>query len=186
MNDDKNKEQLTDHEYDGIREYDNPLPNWWLMTFWATVMFGAIYWLHYTSGSGPTLKEELAVAMAEIERQHANAPKSEYTEEQLTDKMKTVDLKAAGSLFQGKCAACHGENLQGIIGPNLTDEYWLHGKGSRKDIVGVIKAGVLEKGMPSWESLLKEDEVLSLAAYIISKQDSHPANGKAPQGEKVR
>jgi cytochrome c oxidase cbb3-type subunit 3 len=100
--------------------------------------------------------------------------------------MKNVDLQQAAVLFAGKCAACHGEHLQGIIGPNLTDEYWIHGRGTRKDIVGIIRSGVLEKGMPSWESLLKPDEIISLAAYIISKQDSHPANPKAPQGEKVR
>ena len=180
------KDQLTDHEYDGIREYDNPLPNWWLMSFWGTVIFGSIYFMHYVSGSGPTLKEELQIAMQEIERQHQLAPKSEMSEDQLKEKMKSVDLNGAAALYAGKCAACHGQDVQGIIGPNLTDEYWLHGKGTRVDIVNVIKSGVLEKGMPSWDALLKEDEVVALTAFIVSKQDSHPANAKAPQGEKVR
>lgn len=182
----EDKDKLTDHEYDGIQEYDNPLPNWWLMTFFATAAFAFLYALHYMTGSGPSLKQELAASMKVLEEMQASAPKKEFGDEELLARFKTVDLKAAEALFQSKCSACHGDHLQGVIGPNLTDEYWLHGKGSPKDIVTVVTDGVPDKGMPTWGGLLKEDEIVSLAAFIISKQDSHPSGAKAPQGEKVR
>lgn len=180
------KDELTGHNYDGIEEYDNPLPNWWLFTFMGTVIFAFIYYIHYELGGGPDLKTELAQAMAVIESHQAAAPKIELSEDQLTEKMKTVDLNAAAALFTGRCAACHGQDLQGLIGPNLTDAYWLHGKGKPGDISSVVHKGVLDKGMPAWDGLLKDDEIISIVAYILSKQDSHPGGAKAPQGDKVR
>jgi cytochrome c oxidase cbb3-type subunit 3 len=182
----EDKDQLTDHEYDGIQEYDNPLPNWWLMTFFATIMFAVLYVFHYMSGAGPNLKQELDASMKVLAQMQASAPKKELGDQELLARFKSVDLKAAEALFESKCAACHGDHLQGVIGPNLTDEYWIHGKGTPKDIVAVISEGVADKGMPTWKDLLKEDEIVELADFILSKQDSHPAGAKAPQGEKVR
>ena len=177
---------LTGHNYDGIEEYDNPLPNWWLMIFFGTIIFAFIYWLHYEIGSGPNSDQELKFAMQEIETHQASAPKVVLSESELNEKLKGVDLAAAAGLFTGRCAACHGQELQGTIGPNLTDEFWLHGKGAASDIAKTIHEGVLEKGMPSWDGLLKDDEIVSIVALILAKQDSHPAAAKAAQGEKVR
>lgn len=180
------KDRLTDHEYDGIREYDNPLPNWWLLTFFATIMFSMLYFLHYMSGSGPSLKQELELAMEEIDRRHSSAPKSEFSEDELLAQMQSTDLVKATEIYEGKCAACHGNALQGVIGPNLTDEFWLHGRGTRKDIVGLIRSGIPEKGMPPWENLLKSEEIVALGALIVAKQDARPEGARPPQGEKVR
>lgn len=180
------RDELTGHNYDGIEEYDNPLPNWWLFTFLGTIIFAFLYWLHYEIGGGPNLKTELAQAMQTIEAHQAQAPKIELSEDQLQEKMKAVDMKAAAALYTSRCAACHGQDLQGMIGPNLTDEFWLHGKGKAQDISGVVHKGVLDKGMPAWEGLLKDDEIISIVAFILAKQDSHPSNAKAPQGDKVR
>jgi cytochrome c oxidase cbb3-type subunit 3 len=179
---------LTDHEYDGIQEYDNPLPTWWLWTFFLTIIFAFLYYIHYEVGGGPTLKDELAVAMKNLETAAAqHAPAVTESEEMLADAMKDPKLaELGGAAFTAKCAACHGPQLGGLIGPNLTDNFWLHGKGTRMDIATVIRKGVPEKGMPPWESMLSKDEVYGLTAYILSKKGSNPANAKAPQGDEVK
>lgn len=179
---------LTDHEYDGIQEYDNPLPTWWLWTFFLTIMFSFIYFIHYEFGGGPTLKQELEVAMQNIEKAAAqHAPAVTETEDLLAEAMKDPKLTEVGAAaYVAKCAACHGPQLGGLIGPNLTDNFWLHGKATRLDIVNVIRKGVPEKGMPPWETLLSKDEVYGLTAYILSKKGSNPANAKPPQGEEVK
>lgn len=185
-NNDNIQDPLTDHEYDGIQEYDNPLPAWWLYTFLGTIIFAFFYWLHYSISSGPSLKDELASAMSVIAaHKAANAPK-ELTGAALDQAMKAANVEDGATQYTAKCAACHGAQLQGQIGPNLTDEYWLNGKGQTADIQAIIKKGVVEKGMPAWESMLTNEDVINIAAYIISKQDSHPAGAKAAQGEKVR
>lgn len=183
----QDNDQLTGHEYDGIREYDNPLPNWWLMTFFGTVIFAFIYWLHYEVGGGPSLKAELNQAMLALQAHKQQAVVKELSEADLETMLKDPQMAAAGALaFTGKCAACHGPELQGGIGPNLTDAFWLHGKGTREDIMHTIQKGVPDKGMPPWESMLSQNEILSLTALIVSKQDTNPAGAKPPQGEKVR
>lgn len=177
---------LTDHDYDGIEEYDNPLPNWWLWTFLLTIIFAFIYFIHYQFGGGVTLKQELEVAMQKIEKSAAqHAPAATETETQLTDAMKDPKLIEMGAqAYVGKCASCHGPQLGGLIGPNLTDKFWIHGA-TRMEIVTVIRKGVADKGMPPWESLLSKDEVYGLTAYILSKAGSNPPNPKEPQGVEV-
>lgn len=183
----ENQDPLTDHNYDGIEEYDNPLPSWWLATFFATIIFGFIYWLHYQFGGGPTLKQELAASMKTLQ-QTAQQSDSQVTEseEKLAGLLKDPKYVNQGAaLFAEKCAVCHGPELGGVIGPNLTDNYWIHGKGTPVDIAKVIRDGVPDKGMPSWGPLLSRDQIYSAVALIVSKKGSHPANAKAPQGEKV-
>ena len=180
-------DKLTDHEYDGIQEFDNPLPNWWLMTFFGTIIFAFIYWLHYEVGGGPSLQAELKQAMLALQAQNHQTITKELTEDELEVMLKDPQMAAAGlAAFTGKCAACHGPELQGGIGPNLTDSYWIHGSGSKSDILQTIKKGVPDKGMPPWESMLESKEILALTALIISKKDSNPPGAKAPQGVKVK
>jgi cytochrome c oxidase cbb3-type subunit 3 len=178
---------LMDHDYDGIQEYDNPLPNWWLWGFFGTIIFGFIYLMHYTVGSGPTLQEELQVSMSHIEGLSAQGPKSDESEEELSQMMGKQGVVANGkALFATRCAVCHGENGQGLIGPNLTDNYWIHGQGTRKTIIAIIRQGVPEKGMPSWEPMLKSDEIMAVAAHVYSLKGTRPPNPKAPQGEEIK
>lgn len=181
------EELLTDHDYDGIKEYDNPLPSWWLATFLITIIFGFIYWVHYFSGSGPTLQQELAVAMKNLEQSTAlAAPAPEETEADFLAFAKDLQhLTRGGTVYTGKCAACHGPDLGGLIGPNLADAYWIHGTGKALDIAKVVRDGVPDKGMPPWGPVLSHEELQSVVAFLISKVGSTPANAKAPQGEKV-
>jgi cytochrome c oxidase cbb3-type subunit 3 len=174
--------EILDHEYDGIQEYDNPLPNWWLVSFFGTIIFAFLYYLHYSFGGGPTLTQELEVAMKDLPK----AEEQVWGEDELKAKMDSPDLIAKGkAVFAGKCAACHGNEGQGVIGPNLTDKFWLHG-GHRADILRTINKGVTEKGMPSWAGMLNDDEMMQVAGFVYSLRQTHPANGKAPQGEEVK
>lgn len=182
----ENKEKF--HEYDGIVEHDNPLPTWWLGTFFITIIFAALYYLHYEIAGGPTLTQELQVAMDELDRTKAKSTAAApmETEDSLKEAFeKPGTLELGASAYTSKCAACHGPALQGQIGPNLTDKFWIHGKGTRMDIVKVIREGVADKGMPPWGPVMKKDEIYAVAAYIISKKGSNPAGAKEPQGEPV-
>lgn len=179
---------LTDHDYDGIQEYDNPLPTWWLATFQITIIFAFIYYIHYQFGGGITLAQELDIAMKSIESTAAqHAPTETESEDVLAAALKNPKAVEVGAAaFTTKCASCHGPQLGGSIGPNLTDNFWIHGKGTPMDIVTVIRTGVADKGMPPWETLLSKEETYGLTAFIISKKGSNPANPKAPQGIEIK
>jgi cytochrome c oxidase cbb3-type subunit 3 len=187
MSEDLENKKIEGHEYDGIQELDNPLPGWWLWTFLFTIMFGALYYLHYEIGGAPSHLENLASQMEEIEQMRKSAAPLSVpmeTEEQLKELLEDKNVLALGkATFTGKCAACHGQDLEGSIGPNLTDKYWIHGKGQLVDILKVVREGVADKGMPGWNELLKKDEVTAVAAFVLSKKGSQPKNPKAPQGE---
>lgn len=173
------------HIYDGIVEQNNPMPLWWVALFLLCIGFAFIYWLHYEVANGGSLAQEYKDAMvAYKEKVEKNAPQvAEETEESLMAFMKGEQAVLEGqALFKDKCSMCHGENLEGKIGPNLTDNFWSLGDGSRKAVVHTILKGSAAKGMPAWEAVLKPNEVKSVAAYIFSKHGSNPANAKPPEG----
>lgn len=177
---------ILEHSHDGIQEYDNPLPTWWLWTFLLTIIFGFHYWIHYEFGGGMTQDQELARDLAQLQSHQRNAPAPSDSEEDLQKLAGSGSALSEGkSVFDGKCAACHGAELQGGIGPNLTDEYWIHGKGNLLEIASLVRSGVLDKGMPGWDSQLKPEEIRSVVVFIASRKGSQPANPKDPQGEKV-
>lgn len=177
------KERLLDHEYDGIREYDNPTPRWWTWIFWGSVAFSLVYWWNPATlfrGPGRIAEYQLAMAAAE-QRFPKQLPVDEAA---LTALVSDAAALALGkSTFATACAACHRLDGGGQIGPNLTDEYWLHG-GRITDIYRTIATGVLEKGMPPWEKTLKPEQVRAVTAYVVSLYDSHPPNAKEHQGTK--
>jgi cytochrome c oxidase cbb3-type subunit 3 len=187
MNKGKTEDQVLSHDYDGIQEYDNSLPGWWLLTFYATIIFAFIYYVHYEIAGGPTLRDELKVEMSLVQGQQASAPQGVgETEEQLAALMSAPKVLENGkAVFVAKCVACHLAEGQGLVGPNLTDAYWIHGKGTRVDIINVVRKGVPEKGMLSWETLISKDEIISVVAYVYSLKGTNPPNPKAPQGVKV-
>lgn len=185
--DDKKDDLLIDsHDYDGIQELDNPLPNWWLATFQITIVFGFIYWIHFQFLGGETQTQELSRDMAQVETMRAKAPKLETSEDELLA-LVTDDsaINEAKSVYTSKCSACHGANFEGMIGPNLTDEFWINGKGSLKEIASLVRKGVVEKGMPAWEGLMTDREINVVAALTYKMRGSNPLNPKPPQGEKI-
>jgi cytochrome c oxidase cbb3-type subunit III len=179
--------QITlDHEYDGIRELDNRLPPWWLYGFYATIIFAGIYlWRYHVSHTAPLSHEELQIAMKQAEEQKAIYLKQsannvdENTVKQLTE---AADVAGGEKVFIQNCAACHGKAGEGVVGPNLTDDYWLHG-GSVKDVFKTIKYGWPEKGMRSWKDDLSPMQIAQVTSYIKSIHGTNPPNAKAKQGE---
>lgn len=179
-------DKLCDHEYDGIKEFDNPLPGWWRALFYLTIVWAVIYAPYYWLGFGDNQIESYQQEMAEAAAVAAAAPAPKPVAADTLAEAETDPARiAAGSATYTKlCFACHATGGAGLVGPNLTDDYWLHG-GSMKDVVHVITEGVPEKGMIAWKSQLTPDEIISAAAYIKSLRGTNPANPKAPQGEKI-
>jgi cytochrome c oxidase cbb3-type subunit 3 len=185
MNNETNQDQLLDHNYDGIQEYDNPLPRWWLWLFWISIVFSAFYFVFYHFGHGKLAVEAYnadMIAYYELQAQQLLAL-GEIQESTLLDLMEDDSMMAGGAqLYQAKCTQCHGQNGEGNIGPNLTDDYWLHG-GKLTDIYHTVTEGVPVKGMLAWKNQLGPAEILSVSAYVGSLRGSSPANAKAAQGK---
>ena len=181
---DREAEVATDHNYDGIVELDNSLPPWWVYLFYGTIAFAMVYLVYFNYFDGPTQKMEYDTEVAQ-----ALVKKNELLKKAAAsvDETSVVVLSDDASIAKGKgsfvtkCAACHGQNGEGLVGPNLTDEYWIHG-GGIKDIFKTIKYGWPEKGMISWESQIQPLEMQQIASFIYSLKGSKPANAKAPQG----
>jgi cytochrome c oxidase cbb3-type subunit 3 len=176
------------HEYDGIRELNNPLPGWWLMTFYITIIFAVVYFTYYHLLGGPTLDQELAQKMGEIKaaRTEAEKTKGVKSEEELRALLNNREVLAQGKAeFTAKCTPCHGNNGQGVIGPNLTDDYWIHGDGRISSILGIINEGVPDKGMPPWKGVISPDLMEKVAVYVYSLHGTNPEGAKPPQGVKV-
>ncbi|WP_230680248.1 c-type cytochrome [Pontibacter rufus] len=174
------------HDFDGIQEYDNDLPPWWKTMFYVSIVFAIGYMLYFhVFNSGALQAEEYEQEMQQAALFTAKAnndpnAKTDYTV--LTD---AAALENGKKTFIQNCAACHGQNAEGMVGPNLTDEYWLHG-GDVNDLFHTIKFGVPAKGMVAWQGRLGKTQILEVASYILSLQGSNPANAKEPQGEKAK
>lgn len=183
------------HNYDGIRELDNNLPPWWKYGFYVTIGIGFVYLIHFhvfelsflspVFGPGISSAEEYQAEMLLAEEQKAIYLEkvanlvNENTVESLTDES---SLRSGQTIYTKYCAACHGPEGQGGIGPNLADQYWIHG-GGIKNVFSTVKYGVLEKGMIAWQTQLKPKEMQEVASYILTMEGTNPANPKDPQGE---
>lgn len=142
-------------EADGIEEYDNPMPTWWLGLFAGTVMFGIGYAVDYHFVSHRSQAGEYA---AEV----ASAPKAQ----EAATVAATPDAIAAGKeIFAANCVACHGADMHGGVGPDLTDATWIHG-GKLEEIAHTITVGVPEKGMLTWGPILGPQKIGQVAAYV--------------------
>jgi cytochrome c oxidase cbb3-type subunit 3 len=176
---------LLDHNYDGIRELDNALPPWWKWGFYITIVLGVVYLFNFhVFGTGKNPEQEYATEMAEGKRQeelYKARTKDLIDENNIT--LADADGIAAGKvLFNQSCVACHAADGGGGIGPNLTDDYWIHG-GAMNDIYKTIKLGYPDKGMQSWQALYSPVQMKNLSSYIKSLKGTKPANPKAPQGD---
>lgn len=174
----------TDHNYDGIRELDNSLPPWWVYMFYVTIVFAIVYLIYFNWGGGPDQKTEYDNAIALAKQQKTEMLKqnaANIDETSVVALTEAADLAKGKSTFVTKCAACHGQNGEGGVGPNMTDEYWIHG-GGIKNIFKTIKYGVQEKGMISWQNQMNPTEMQQVGSYILTLKGTNPANPKAPQG----
>jgi cytochrome c oxidase cbb3-type subunit 3 len=174
------------HDYDGIHELDNRMPPWLAFLFQGTVAFAIIYLLIYhvfDAGDLPMAELEKETLVVEAKKtaflEKAAAKINENSVTLLADNKALEEGKA---IFTANCAACHAADGGGTVGPNLTDEYWIHG-GGIKNVFKIVKYGVAEKGMISWEKQLNPLKMQQVSSYIVSLKGTKPAVPKAPQGE---
>ncbi|PHI19718.1 cytochrome C oxidase subunit III [Lewinellaceae bacterium SD302] len=177
---------LLDHNYDGVMELDNNLPPWWKGVFYITVAIAPIYlYVNHFSGVAVSSTEqyEREVVAAEAEVKAYLATQSDLVDEtNVTLLVDAQELASGGVIFESKCVACHGKLGEGGIGPNLTDDFWIHG-GDIKDVFKVVKYGVPEMGMIPWKNELRAGAIQQVASYIKSLRGTNPPNPKEPQGE---
>ncbi len=182
----KEKDILLDHDYDGIRELDNSLPPWWKYGFYLTIIVACIYlYRFHISHDGMSQKEEYLAEMQKGEEDKAAylaKSANNIDENNVTLSTDPADIAAGKETFLKNCVACHLADGGGVVGPNLTDEYWLHG-GSVKDIFKSIKYGWQDKGMKSWKDDLSPKQIQELTCFIKSLKGTHPVSPKAPQGD---
>jgi cytochrome c oxidase cbb3-type subunit III len=162
------EESVRDHVFDGIQEYNNRMPNWWLITLYASIAFSIGYWFYYAQSGVPLADgDRVTQEMARIEAAKM-ASNLVLDDENLWLMSRNAVLASAGKqTFESTCASCHGANLAGGIGPSLVDGNWLHG-GTPTDVYKVVNEGVLVKGMPAWGPVLGARKVSEVVAYIMS------------------
>ena len=189
MPNENKQDHLLEHSYDGIQEFDNPMPRWWVYLFWATIIFSILYFFNvpgFGVGKGRIAdydRDIAAAASADAKRKAAQPAGA--SGEQLAAMTKDASVVALGKqVFGQNCAACHRADAGGQIGPNLADDYWLHG-GTLEQIHKTVVDGVLEKGMPPWGKVLKPNQLDAVVAYIYTLRGTNPPNPKAPQGDLV-
>jgi cytochrome c oxidase cbb3-type subunit 3 len=177
---------MLDHDYDGIKELDNVLPPWWVYLFYACIIFSVVYLVRFHIVGDYTQAEEYEMAMVQAEKEHQeylkNAP-------DLVNVDNVVLMTDAASIAEGKkafesnnCFSCHGQNLQGGIGPNLTDKYWING-GGVKELFTIISEGSSKNPvMAPWKDVIKPTDIQKIASYILSMQGTNPDGAKEPEG----
>lgn len=177
---------MMDHNYDGIKELDNSLPPWWVAMFVITFVLGVVYLGYYHVLGGPSQADEYAAEMKVAEAAKATFAANQVNkidEDNLEASTDPKDLAIGKTIFSTNCVACHLSKGEGSVGPNLTDEFWIHG-GGIKNIFKTVKNGVPEKGMIAWSAQLKPADIYKVSSYILTLQGTNPPNAKAPQGVK--
>lgn len=182
----REKDILLDHDYDGIQELDNSLPPWWKYGFYLTIVVAFIYlYRFHIAHTGPSSHEEFVAAMQKAEEDKAAylaAAGNNVDENNVTQLTDPAEISAGKEIFVKTCAPCHLADGGGNVGPNLTDDYWLHG-GGIKDVFKSIKYGWQDKGMKSWKDDFSPKQIQELASFVKSLKGTKPAVAKAPQGD---
>ncbi|HTY38437.1 MAG TPA: cbb3-type cytochrome c oxidase N-terminal domain-containing protein [Bacteroidota bacterium] len=176
--------QPLEENHDGITELDNLIPPWFNYLFGGTIVFAVFYMLNYhVWQSSPLPQAEYAeeLAAADLSRRVRMASEGTINEDALVALVDDASIKAGQEKFLRNCITCHGTHAEGIVGPNLTDQYWIHG-GGIKNVYTTIKNGVPEKGMISWKLVFTPKEIQQIASYVLSLQGSNPPNAKKPEG----
>ena len=181
---DQNEPLLLDHDYDGIRELDNKLPRWWVWLFYGTIIFAVFYMFYYhVFGSGHMMAEEYAAEMKQGEAlKTAAMSKFESSIPTLEPSKDPAVIAEGHQLFSRLCSPCHRADGGGLVGPNLCDDYWIHGS-NFTDNVTTIWNGVPAKGMITWKKFLQPQQVYAAASYIYTLRGTHPPKPKPPENQ---
>lgn len=172
-------DELLAHNYDGIEEYDNPLPKWWVYMFYACILASIVYVPYYHFGPGELPRERWAEDMTQWWAQHP--PPQLASAAELEQMAADPSFVAAGqSIYAVRCVACHAADGGGLVGPNLTDDFTIYGQ-DRDKIVGVIFHGT-PNGMLAWKDQLSLTEIYQVGAFVHSLRGTTPAQAKPPQG----
>ncbi|MCF8295170.1 MAG: c-type cytochrome [Bacteroidales bacterium] len=176
-----NQRLIKGHVYDGIYELDNDLPPWWKWLFYISILFLAVYLIRLFFTEAPDLRqiEEYNKELAAVQ---AKAPAAaDFQLVLLTDE---ASLTAGKTIWEGQCGACHLASGAGIVGPNMTDDYWIHGN-TLEELFAVVENGVLEKGMIPYRDQLSPQQRLQVISYMLSLHGTNPVNPKEAQGEMI-
>ncbi len=183
-----NSNPLTGHAYDGIQEYDNPLPGWWKWFFVATIVFSVLYWMFFHMGAPDrSMFDQLSADEAELAKKQYGTL-GELTQDRVTLVRFTQDkdwLQYGKSIFRTNCQSCHGPDGGGLVGPNLTDAKWRNVR-HIEDIMKIVNNGAGNNAMPAWKQRFSDPrDVIMVSAYVASLLGTKPANPKAPTTEIV-
>jgi cytochrome c oxidase cbb3-type subunit 3 len=183
---------LLDHEYDGIQELDNQLPAWWVWLFYLSIIFSAAYMIYYhvyhagnkqVAQYGQQLAEYQAEMQAGEKIKVSAMGKFEASIPALQPSADAAALADGREIYAKYCAPCHRADGGGLVGPNLTDDYWIHGS-TFADNVKVIWDGVPAKGMITWKTILKPEQIYNVASYIYTLRGAKLATpGKPPENQ---
>ncbi len=181
------KELVMEHTYDGIAELDNPTPPWFMYLFYSSIVIAVSYMIMYhVVGDGQIMTTEYAQENVEADQANIAYMKkfaNSINEDNVIVLTDAKSVETGGKIYAKNCVACHGDKGQGGVGPNLTDEFWIHG-GSTKDVFHTLMEGVPEKGMISWKKTLNPIQLQHLVSFLSRFQGTNPENAKAPQGDK--
>ncbi len=178
------QDTVLSHEFDGIQEFDNRLPNWWLWLMWGSMVFALCYWIVFqTLDLRPTPRQQFEQTMLKAqEEQLARAAKAGISNETLLMMSEVPSKVDAGrQLFVKHCVACHLDKGQGVVGPNLTDGFWIHGC-EPMEMLKVVQNGVAAKGMPAWMNQLGPTRTQTVLSYVLTLRNTN-ITGKEPQGD---
>lgn len=186
-----NKEEhdlLLDHDYDGIEEFNYPLPSWWVWTFIGGFVFLVFYLYFYHVAGAPSLRDEYFTQMTKVNATIEEQRKltGNFNQEEYNAWAAAPDaLEKGKTVFEDNCMSCHAEGGTGDIGPNLTDAYWLNLKEvNHATLYAFIRKGNEDKGMPSWQDMLSKEELFGVITYVMSLKGTNKP-GKEPQGDKI-
>jgi cytochrome c oxidase cbb3-type subunit 3 len=182
----KEHDILLDHNYDGIRELDNSLPPWWKYSFYISIVWSVFYLFYFYIGGGPSSIDEYKaeVQQAKIDVDAYNKKNALNVDESNVQYADAAGVLDGADIYKANCAACHGNAGEGNVGPNLTDDYFIHG-GTANELFKTVKYGWPAKGMKSWETDLSAVQIKNVISYIHSIRGTNPPNAKAPQGDLV-
>jgi cytochrome c oxidase cbb3-type subunit 3 len=185
------RDELLDHEYDGIREYDNPCPTWWHLILWGTVVFSAVYFVFFhiaplTGTNGWSMVEAYDASVADnMKARFAEIGELQADEPTLVNCLRNPELLAVGkSVYQTHCKSCHAADGSGLVGPNLTDDYYKNVK-QLLDIVTVIEDGAANGSMPAWRNRLIPNEVVLVSAYVAGLRGQNLPGPRGPEGAQI-